>query len=98
MLLIKESSKLPMLTTLVRQLRAQTERAESYLRYFWLNVSQSEGDIVTLPFLLPVRLRSLGLVMHPHLPPQVVSADSSLLQILDDCLASFLVRAAHSQC
>ena len=49
-------------------------------------------DIVTLPFLLPVRLRSLRLIMDPHLPPQIVSTDSSFLQIFDDGFPSFLIR------
>lgn len=54
--------------------------------------SSNSRDIVTLPFLLPVRLRSLRLIMDPHLPPQIVSTNASFLQIFDDGFPSFLIN------
>ena len=35
--------------------------------------------------------------MDPHLPPQIVSADASFLQILDHCFPSFLCKCSSSQ-
>ena len=77
-----------------------------YLRYFWLNLSQGKSkeneiiirtvlekslrDVVSFPLLLPVRLRSLRFVVDPHLPPQVVSANSPLLEIFDDSFPGLL--------
>ena len=84
-----------------------------YSRYFRLDVTQGKPgkykdsservtrrdsrDVVSLPFLLPVCLRSLRLVMDPHLPPQVITTDASLLQILDDCFPSFLTEQVRSR-
>ena len=47
-------------------------------------------DVVSHSLLLPVRLRRLRLVVHPHLPPQVVAGHLALLQVLDHRLTSFL--------
>ena len=54
-------------------------------------------DVISFALLLSVCFRSLRLVMDPHLPPQIVSADASLLQILDHCFPSFLHKCSFSQ-
>ena len=54
-------------------------------------------DVISFALLLSVCFRSLRLVMDPHLPPQIVAADASLLQILDHCFPSFLCKCLSSQ-
>ena len=53
-------------------------------------MAQGKRDVVAFALLLPIGLRRRRLVVNPHLAAQIVPADSSLLQVLDDCLACFL--------
>ena len=53
-------------------------------------MTEGKRDVVAFALLLPVGLRRRRLVVNPHLAAQIVPADSSLLQVLNDRLACFL--------
>ena len=53
-------------------------------------MTEGKRDVVAFSLLLAVGLRRRRLVVNPHLPAEIVPADSSLLQVLDDRLARFL--------